>query len=84
MRYEKSKVAGTDRVDWKGIGYLTSIASVFFLGAVAWPGPEEPDWVLPALIAGMVLSILGMGFRYMSHLEERREIQEAKAEARRS
>ena len=22
-------------IDWKGLGYLTSIASVFFLGAVA-------------------------------------------------
>ena len=41
--------------DFKAAGYLVSILSVFFLGAVAWPGPGDPAWVLPALIAGMAL-----------------------------
>jgi hypothetical protein len=70
--------------DWKGIGYLVSIISVFFLGAVAWPGPDEPRWHLPALVAGMVTSIAGMGFRYLAHLQQQKEIRKAKAEARRS
>ena len=30
-------------LDWKALGYLTSIASVFFLGAIAWPKPDDPD-----------------------------------------
>ena len=32
------------RLDWKGLGYLVSIVSVFFLGAIAWPKPERPQW----------------------------------------
>ena len=70
--------------DWKGLGYLVSIASVFFLGAIAWPEPADPSWHLPALLAGMALSILGMGLRYKAHLDEQREILEAKTEARRT
>jgi hypothetical protein len=71
-------------VDWKALGYLVSIVSVFFLGAIAWPKAEDPDWVLPALITGMATSILGMGFRYIAHRKEQREVKEAKAEARRN
>lgn len=70
-------------IDWKGLGYLTSIASVLFLGAIAWPEPGEPWWHLPALVLGMATSIIGMGFRYKSHLDEQREIRKAEAEARR-
>ena len=70
-------------IDWKGLGYLVSIASVFFLGAIAWPKPEDPSWHLPVLIAGMATSILGMAFRYKAHLDEQREIKKAKAEAER-
>nr|NUR37298.1 hypothetical protein [Sphingomonas sp.] len=69
-------------IDWKGLGYLVSIASVFFLGSIAWPKPDAPWWHLPALIVGMATSILGMGFRYKAHLEEQREIKKAKADAR--
>ncbi len=71
-------------VDWKALGYLISIASVFFLGAIAWPKPDEPWWHLPALIAGMATSILGMACRYVDHLHQKREISKAKAEARSS
>jgi F0F1-type ATP synthase assembly protein I len=70
--------------DWKGIGYLVSIVSVFFLGALAWPQPNEPRWHLAALIGGMATSIAGMGFRYMAHLQQQKEIRKAKAEARRN
>jgi hypothetical protein len=68
-------------IDWKGLGYLTSIASVFFLGAIAWPKPEDPRWHLPALIIGMVTSVVGMAFRYKSHLDQQREIKRAEAKA---
>lgn len=63
--------------DWKAIGYLTSIVSVFFLGMIAWPKPDDPWWILPSLIVGMALSVLGMGFRYLAHVQEKKEIAEA-------
>lgn len=72
---------GSLQIDWKGLGYLTSIVSVFFLGAIAWPGPEAPGWHLPALIVGMATSVVGMAFRYKSHLDQQREIRKAEAEA---
>ena len=68
-------------VDWKGLGYLTSIASVLFLGAVAWVKDNAPWWYYPALIIGMATSVFGMGFRYKSHLDQQREIKKAQAEA---
>ena len=68
-------------IDWKGFGYLTSILSVFFLGAIAWPGPEDPSWHAPVLIAGMATSILGMALRYKSHLDQQREIRKAEEKA---
>ena len=82
MRHEFVSKPVALGIDWKGLGYLTSIVSVLFLGAVAWPGPDEPRWQVAALIAGMATSILGMAFRYKSHLDEQREIRKAKAEAR--
>jgi hypothetical protein len=69
-------------VDWKGLGYLVSIVSVFFLGAIAWPKPEDPVWHLPALIAGMALSIVGMGLRYLAHLKQQKEMAKLESEAR--
>jgi hypothetical protein len=68
-------------VDWKALGYITSIVSVFFLGAIAWPERGDPAWHLPALVIGMAISIVGMGLRYKSHLDEQAEIRKAKAEA---
>jgi len=72
-------------IDWKGLGYLISIVSVFFLGAIAWPKPGEPEWHLPVLIGGMVTSILGMASRYKAHLDQVRKLKrtEAKADERR-
>lgn len=61
-------------LDWKALGYITSIASVFFLGAIAWPKPGDPAWHLPALIIGMATSVLGMGFRYLAHIHEKKEM----------
>jgi len=64
-------------IDWKGVGYLTSILSVFFLGAIAWPKPDAPAWHLPILVAGMATSVIGMALRYKSHLDQQREIKKA-------
>jgi len=84
MGHEAADSPKTDGPDWKGLGYLVSIVSVFFLGAIAWPDPSEPRWHLVALIAGTGTSILGMAFRYKSHLDQQREITRAEAEARKS
>ena len=70
--------------DWKGLGYLISIASVFLLGAIAWPTAEEPRWHMPVLLAGMATSIIGMACRYKAHLDQQRELKRTKAEARKS
>ena len=83
MRQESVTISTPKGVDWKGLGYLVSIASVFFLGAIAWPKPEDPEWHLPALIAGMTLSIVGMGLRYLAHLKQQKEMAKVEAEARR-
>ena len=61
-------------MDWKGLGYLVSILSVFLLGAIAWPTASEPRWHMPVLVAGMATSICGMGFRYLAHLQQTREL----------
>jgi hypothetical protein len=84
MRHETVTVEAAKRFDLQGLGYLVSIVSVFALGAVAWPRPGDPEWMLPALIAGMAASIIGMVFRYVAHLQQRREVKEAKREARKS
>jgi hypothetical protein len=60
--------------DWKGSGYLVSILSVFLLGAIAWPNADEPAWHGTVLIAGMLTSMIGMGFRYKAHLDQQREL----------
>ena len=68
--------------DFKAAGYIVSILSVFFLGAVAWPKPGDPEWIMPALVGGMILSIVGMGLRYIAHLKQQKELRQAEAEAR--
>ena len=70
--------------DWKALGYMVSIVSVFFLGAIAWPKPSDPRWPVPVLIVGMATSIIGMGCRYKAHLDEKREIRRAEAKADRA
>ena len=70
-------------IDWKGLGYLVSMLSVCLLGAIAWPKARDPAWHLPVLIVGIATSILGMAFRYKSHLDQQRELKKAEADARR-
>jgi hypothetical protein len=81
---DKVGVPAVSGFDWKALGYLVSIASVFLLGAIAWPKPEDPGWHIPMLIAGMATSIVGMGCRYKAHLDQKRELKETRAEARRN
>ena len=78
MRHETVTVEPA-RTDWKGLGYIFSIVSVFLIGAVAWPKGGEPDWYKPVLIAGIVTSILGMAFRYKAHLNQRKEMTATRA-----
>jgi hypothetical protein len=82
MRHDTVKVARPRGLDFKATGYLTSIVSVLFLGAVAWPKENPPGWYHPVLIIGMATSIIGMGFRYLAHLRQKREIEKAEAEAK--
>lgn len=84
MRPEHVPIPFHKGPDWTGVGYLVSIVSVFFLGAVAWPGPEDPAWHLPALVVGMAASVLGMGFRFVAHRQQQAQIRKAEAEARRN
>ena len=64
-------------MDLQGLGYLISSLSVAFLGAVAWPGPEEPRWKAWALAIGMATAVIGMGVRFLSHLRDKRNIARA-------
>jgi hypothetical protein len=81
MRYESVTVEAPAGLDFKAAGYVVSIVSVLFLGAVAWTKENPPGWYYPVLIIGMATSIIGMGFRYLAHLRQKREFLEAKAEA---
>jgi hypothetical protein len=83
MRNEHVNVPVPHGLDIKAIGYLTSILSVLFLGAVAAVKTNAPDWYYPALVIGMATSIVGMGLRYLAHLRQKREIHKAQAEAER-
>ena len=82
MRHEAVKTAKKAGLDWKAIGYLISIASVLFLGAVAAAKDHPPGWYFPALAIGMATSIGGMACRYMAHLQQKREIADAKGKRR--
>ena len=79
MRHEDVKAVAAGGLDWKALGYLISIASVLFLGAVAAAKENAPGWYYPVLGIGMLSSIMGMGCRYMAHLRQKREIREAKS-----
>lgn len=81
MRHETVTIPFPTGLDWKALGYLISIASVFFLGAVAWEKENPPGWYYPVLVTGMATSIIGMGCRYLAHLHEKAEIRKAEAEA---
>jgi hypothetical protein len=80
MRHDAVTVGMRHGLDWKALGYLISIISVFFLGAIAWPKSEAPWWQLPVLLIGMATSIIGMACRYKAHLHELKELKRTEAE----
>ena len=84
MRHETVTSPAGAGLDWKGLGYLISIASVFLLGAIAWPTSADPPWHLPVLLAGMTASIIGMACRYKAHLDQQRQLKRTEKEARRN
>ena len=65
--------------DWKAAGYISSIISVFFLGAIAAEKSDPPGWYYPVLVIGMATSILGMGFRYLAHLHQKKELSKVRS-----
>ena len=76
MRHDKVMISKPQGLDFKATGYLISIGSVFFLGAVAWTKTDPPSWYYPVLIVGMATSIIGMGFRYLAHIRQKKEMSE--------
>ena len=84
MRHQTVTIPAPTGLDWKALGYLISIVSVLFLGAVAWTKENPPGWYYPVLVTGMATSIAGMGCRYLAHLREKREIREAMTKAEES
>ena len=66
---------------WPWATFVANIVGALLLGAIAWPKPGDPAWYLPALIAGVATTIAGFAVRYMAHLKQRKEIQQAKREA---
>ena len=71
-------------MDLKALGYLVSTLSVLLLAAAAWPKPDEPAWKAVAVSLGMLTSIGGMGFRWLSHRREKAAIAYAQREAERA
>ena len=65
------------RMDLKFLGYFISTISVVMLGIVAWPGPDEPAWHAWVVAIGSAASILGMGVRYTSHRQDKKDIERA-------
>ncbi|HSQ98817.1 MAG TPA: hypothetical protein VLM36_02765 [Sphingomicrobium sp.] len=83
MRRETVTIPVGRGIDWKGIGYLFSIAGALALGAVACSAPHPPAWYLPTLALGVATTIIGFGVRYVAHLKEKREIEETRRKAER-
>lgn len=59
-----------------GIGYALSIVSVALLAWVAWPDAGEDRALAIAVIAGAVLSVIGMALRWAAHVLVNRKIRE--------
>jgi hypothetical protein len=56
----------------KGFGYLVSTLGVFLLAAMAWGEAKESPALLACLTAGVLASVTGMFFRWLSHDMEHR------------
>ena len=81
MKHETVTIPARGGIDWKGIGYLFSIAGALAPGAAGCFAPHAPFWYFPALAIGVVTTIIGFGIRYIAHLKQKREIEETRREA---
>ncbi|PAL21683.1 hypothetical protein [Sphingopyxis sp. GW247-27LB] len=59
-----------------GIGYILSSVSVGLLAWVAWPAPGESRALVVAIIAGGLLSVVGMALRWAAHLIMHRKVEQ--------
>ena len=57
----------------KGAGYLVSSVSVLLLAVSPLKTAMEDPWLMFCLAGGVVLSILGMVLRYLSHRRDQQE-----------
>lgn len=64
-------------MDLKFLGDFISTISVVLLAIVAWPEPRDPAWRAWAVAIGSTASILGMGVRWLSHREDKKDIERA-------
>jgi hypothetical protein len=83
MRHETVTIPVARGIDWKGIGYLFSIAGALALGAAACVKENPPVWYFPAVGLGVLTTSIGFGVRYVAHLKEKREMEETRREAER-
>lgn len=64
-------------MDLKFLGYFISTISVVLLAIVAWPAPGDPAWHALVVALGAAASILGMGVRWISHRQDKKDIERA-------
>ena len=64
-------------MDLKFLGYFISTISVVMLAIVALPGPGDPPWHAWVVAFGSIASILGMAVRWISHRQNKKDIDRA-------
>ncbi|QIK96385.1 hypothetical protein G7076_07955 [Sphingomonas sp. HDW15A] len=64
-------------MDLKFLGYFISTISVLLLAVVAWPESNDPHWHAWVIALGSLTSILGMGVRWTSHRQSKKDIERA-------
>jgi hypothetical protein len=60
----------------RSLGYTISVISVLLLGLLAWPTADEPRWHIAVLVAGIALSVFGMGLRWTASSRQKSELRE--------
>ena len=83
MKHETVTIPVGRGIDWKGIGYLFSIAGASLSAPPVVSRLTAPVWYFPALGIGVLTTIIGFAVRYIAHLKQKREIEETKREAER-
>lgn len=57
----------------KSFGYSISMLSVVLLAVPAWENSRDKPLLFLCLVAGIVISIIGMALRWIAHRREHRE-----------